>query len=141
MVIWIKTLCWKMVRWSLNQSAGFVVIQHDFRNAWASDWLTYTSTTVSPCEQEVCRNYLQTVVIGNCGLVFKEKYHNWMKNIECYMLFSYQTGYIMCHSRLRIYIAWGAAEGNIYHKPGMSHYIPCLIAELQIYYGFNLLFF
>jgi hypothetical protein len=20
-------------------------------------------------------------------------------------------------------------EGNIYHKPGMSHYIPCLIAE------------
>jgi hypothetical protein len=24
---------------------------------------------------------------------------------------------------------WGAAEGNIDHKPGMSHYIPCLIAE------------
>jgi hypothetical protein len=23
----------------------------------------------------------------------------------------------------------GAAEGNIYRKPGMSHYIPCLIAE------------
>ena len=64
-----------------------------------------------------------------------------------YMLFSYQTGYIMWHSRLRIYIPWGAAEyimwhsrlriyipwgaaeGNIYHKPGMSHYIPCLIAE------------
>jgi hypothetical protein len=22
-----------------------------------------------------------------------------------------------------------AAKGNIYHKPGMSHYIPCLIAE------------
>jgi hypothetical protein len=22
-----------------------------------------------------------------------------------------------------------AAEGNIEHKPGMSHYIPCLIAE------------
>ena len=46
-----------------------------------------------------------------------------------YMLFSYQTGYIMWHSRLRIYIPWGAAEGNIYHMPGMSHYIPCLIAE------------
>jgi hypothetical protein len=46
-----------------------------------------------------------------------------------YMLFSYQTGYIMWHSRLRIYIPWGAAEGKIYHKPGMSHYIPCLIAE------------
>jgi hypothetical protein len=40
----------------------------------------------------------------------------------CYMLFSYQTGYIMWHSRLRIYIPWGAAEGNIHHKPGMSHY-------------------
>ena len=54
------------------------------------------------------------------------------KNKMCniyYMLFSYQTGYIMWHSRLRIYIPWGAAEGNIYHKPGMSHYIPCLIAE------------
>jgi hypothetical protein len=25
----------------------------------------------------------------------------------------------MWHSRLRIYIPWGAAEGNIYHKPGM----------------------
>ena len=46
---------------------------------------------------------------------------------EYYMLFSYQTGYIMWHSRLMIYIPW--AEGNIYHKPGMSHYIPCLIAE------------
>ena len=30
-----------------------------------------------------------------------------------YMLFSYQTGYIMWHSRLRIYIPRGAAEGNI----------------------------
>jgi WD40 repeat protein len=29
-----------------------------------------------------------------------------------YMLFSYQTGYIMWHSRLRIYIPWGAA-GNV----------------------------
>jgi hypothetical protein len=43
-----------------------------------------------------------------------------------YMLFSYQTGYIMWHSRLMIYIPWGASEGNIEHKPGMSHYIPCL---------------
>ena len=51
------------------------------------------------------------------------------KNPEYYMLFSYQTGYIMWHSRLRIYIPWGTAEGNIHHKPGMSHYIPCLIAE------------
>ena len=25
--------------------------------------------------------------------------------------------------------AYDAAEGNIYHKLGMSHYIPCLIAE------------
>ena len=48
---------------------------------------------------------------------------------DYYMLFSYQTGYIMWHSRLRIYIPWGAAERNIYHMPGMSHYIPCLIAE------------
>ena len=46
-----------------------------------------------------------------------------------YMLFSYQTGYIMWHSRLRIYIPWGTAEGNIHHKPGMSHYIPFPIAE------------
>ena len=46
-----------------------------------------------------------------------------------YMLFIYQTGYIMWHSRLMIYIPRGAAEGNIFHKPGMSHYIPCLIAE------------
>jgi hypothetical protein len=33
-----------------------------------------------------------------------------------YMLFSYQTGYIMWHSRLMIYIPWGAAEGNIEHQ-------------------------
>ena len=30
---------------------------------------------------------------------------------------------------------------NIYPKPGMSHYIPCLIAEYQIYYRFNHWFF
>jgi hypothetical protein len=40
-----------------------------------------------------------------------------------YMLSSYQTGYILWHSRLKIYIPWGAAEGNIDHKPGMSHYM------------------
>jgi hypothetical protein len=45
-----------------------------------------------------------------------------------YMLFSYQIGYIMWHSRLRMYIPFGA-EGNKHPKPGMSHYIPCLIAE------------
>jgi hypothetical protein len=39
-----------------------------------------------------------------------------------YTLFSYQTGYIMWHSRLRI-------ERNINHKPEMSHYIPCLIGN------------
>jgi hypothetical protein len=34
-----------------------------------------------------------------------------------------------------MYIPRGAAEGNIYHKPGMSHYIPCLIAaEGNIYH-------
>jgi hypothetical protein len=43
--------------------------------------------------------------------------------------FSYQTGYIMWHSRLMIYIPFGCASGNIDPKPGMSHYIPCLIAE------------
>jgi hypothetical protein len=31
-----------------------------------------------------------------------------------YMLFSYQTCYIMWHFRLRIYIPWGATEVNIY---------------------------
>jgi hypothetical protein len=30
-----------------------------------------------------------------------------------YILFSYQTGYTMWHSRLRIYIPWGCASGNI----------------------------
>ena len=29
---------------------------------------------------------------------------------EYYMLFSYQTGYIMWHSRLRIYIPWGTSS-------------------------------
>jgi hypothetical protein len=43
------------------------------------------------------------------------------------LLFSYQTGYIMWHSRLMLYIPFGS--GNIDHKPGMSHYISCLIAE------------
>jgi hypothetical protein len=35
--------------------------------------------------------------------------------------FSYQTGYIMWHSRLTIYIPFGCASGNIDPKPGMSH--------------------
>jgi hypothetical protein len=74
------------------------------------------------------------------NLFFEELYMH--LKYEYYMLFSYQTGYIMWHSRLRVYIPWAAAEGNcasgnIYHKPGMSHYIPSLIAEWQIYYGFN----
>ena len=30
---------------------------------------------------------------------------------------------------LTIYIPFGCASGNIDPKPGMSHYIPCLIAE------------
>jgi hypothetical protein len=30
-----------------------------------------------------------------------------------YLLFSYQTGYIMWHSRLMIYIPFGCASGNI----------------------------
>jgi hypothetical protein len=63
--------------------------------------------------------YLLQVIIYIC-IYYRSLY---------YMLFSYQTGYIMWHSRLMIYIPWGAAEGNIEHKPGMSHYIPCLIAE------------
>jgi hypothetical protein len=29
-----------------------------------------------------------------------------------------------------LYIPFGCASGNIDHKPGMSHYIPCLIAEI-----------
>jgi hypothetical protein len=33
------------------------------------------------------------------------------------------------YSRLMLYIPFGCASGNIDHKPGMSHYIPCLIAE------------
>jgi hypothetical protein len=31
--------------------------------------------------------------------------------------------------RLRIYIPFGCASGNIDPMPGMSHYMPCLIAE------------
>jgi hypothetical protein len=40
----------------------------------------------------------------------------------CLMKFSYQTGYIMWHSRLMLYIPFGCASGNINPKPGMSHY-------------------
>jgi hypothetical protein len=61
-----------------------------------------------------------------------------LKDIEPYdIMFLVEThiGYnskihnIGRHSRLRIYIPRGAVEVNIYHKPRMSHYIPCLIAE------------
>ena len=48
-----------------------------------------------------------------------------LQNNICY---SAITGYIMRHSRLRIYIPRGAAEWNMHPKPGMSH-IPSLIAE------------
>ena len=48
-------------------------------------------------------------------VVFKKK--TMVKSI-IYMLFSYQTGYIMWHSRLRIYIPWGAAKGNICYQTG-----------------------
>ena len=57
-------------------------------------------------------------------VVFKKKFKS-----VIYLLFSYQTGYIMWHSRLTMYIPFGCASGNIDPKPGMSHYIPCLIAE------------
>jgi hypothetical protein len=30
-----------------------------------------------------------------------------------------------------IYIRWGAAEGNIENKPGMSHYIPYVVKKKQ----------
>ena len=58
-----------------------------------------------------------------------------------YMLFSYQTGYIMWHSQLRIYIPWGAAEGNIHHAAVLSiktafnlvkiHLLFCIIPLIQ----------
>jgi hypothetical protein len=35
------------------------------------------------------------------------------------MLFSYQTGYIMWHSRLRIYIPWGTCD-----IPGLGSIFP-----------------
>jgi hypothetical protein len=52
-----------------------------------------------------------------------------------YLLFSYQTGYIMRHSRLMIYIPFGCASGNIDPKPGrhssmtskyVSRHISCM---------------
>jgi hypothetical protein len=52
--------------------------------------------------------------------------------IKYYMLFSYQTGYIMWHSRLMIYIPFGA-EGNIYHKPGMSNDVKICIVSYFMY--------
>jgi hypothetical protein len=55
-----------------------------------------------------------------------------------YLLFSYQTGYIMWHSRLRIYIPFGCASVNIEPKPGMSHYIP---SDSWITYNITSIFF
>jgi hypothetical protein len=49
-----------------------------------------------------------------------------------YLLFSYQTGlYNVTFPAydVYLYIPFGCASGNIDPKPGMSHYIPCLIAE------------
>jgi hypothetical protein len=40
---------------------------------------------------------------------------------EYYMLFSYQTGYIMWHSRLRIYIPWGVCFPNICWHSGLKN--------------------
>ena len=61
-----------------------------------------------------------------------------LSSLQCYyMLFSYQTGYIMWHSRLMIYIPQVAAEGNIEHKPGMSHYITNLVCYAYFHWLFN----
>jgi hypothetical protein len=54
-----------------------------------------------------------------------------------YLLFSYQTGYIQTGYidrvyNVTLYTLSDSAEGNIEHKPGMSHYIPCLIAPKGI---------
>ena len=67
--------------------------------------------------------------VGFC--IFKKP----MVKSVIYLLFSYQTGYIMWHSRLRIYIPFGCTSGNIEPKPGMSHYIPCLIAEYHVIFN------
>jgi hypothetical protein len=65
----------------------------------------------------MCINILQNIKavapIRQLGSVFNKI----VKSI-IYLLFSYQTGYIM----------WE----YIYPKPGMSHYISCLIAEKHI---------
>jgi hypothetical protein len=60
--------------------------------------------------------------------------------------------YIMWHSQLRIYIPWGAAEGNIHHAAVLSiktafnlvkiHLLFCIIPlkkNIGIYYEFSLL--
>jgi hypothetical protein len=43
-------------------------------------------------------------------VVFKKK--SMVKSV-IYLLFSYQTGYIMWHSRLMIYISFGCTSGNV----------------------------
>jgi hypothetical protein len=61
---------------------------------------------------------------SNFKVLFLNKLFNKkMVKSVIYMLFSYQTVYIMWHSRLMLYIPFGCASGNIDHKPGMSHYI------------------
>jgi hypothetical protein len=43
-----------------------------------------------------------------------------------YLLFSYQTRYIMWHSLLTMYIPFGCTSGNIDPKLGMSRIIPLI---------------
>jgi hypothetical protein len=67
-------------------------------------------------------NYIDTLIIPG--------YIMWHSRLRIYIPEgSYHTGYIMWHFRLRIYIPVGCASGNIEPKPEMSHYIPCLIAD------------
>jgi hypothetical protein len=71
----------------------------------------------------ICSKFYKLYKYNSC--IYKKT----MVKSVIYLLFSYQTGYIMWHSRLMIYIPFGCASRNIDPKPGMSHYIPCLIAE------------
>jgi hypothetical protein len=54
---------------------------------------------------------------------------NMVKSV-IYLLFSYQTGYRMWHSRLKIYIPFGCASGNIEWKY-------CLYIYINILHAFN----
>ena len=56
---------------------------------------------------------IKKIFIRQFGSVFNKK----MVKSVIYLLFSYQTGYIMWHSRLMIYIPFGCASGNIYTWP------------------------